>query len=438
VLPMGHSSERHDINSYETHAGQWIAFRQPVLREQARREGRQVKFTYEVNPGEVWEEDEFWIELSWRIDDDNSMGIRKHFISPYRKGEKITIDEYYQYMFEHTEGLPEKAAEEGLSPLDYMRKYGAFLVKESVYHTHLSAPDDAVMAGSTVESDGTIVSGGVKIGIQTKDGPATGFPTPSRRQEFYSASMSEFGWDDQALPGYIKSHIHPDNLAEGEFALTPTFRLPTHIHSRSANSKWLTEIAHRNPIWVNTGDAKKLGVKTGDLLKMETEIGYFIDKVWATEAIRPGVVACSHHIGRWRRQKDSGNRWMTNTVTIEQGQPGIWKMSTVEGVKAFKSSDKDSLRIWWRDGGVHQNITHAVHPDPISGAHCWHQKVKLTRPAAGEKYGDIVVDTNKSHEVFKQWNALAKARETHPGGLRRPLWLGRPLTPAKEHFYIRK
>ena len=32
VLPMGHSRERHDLTSYETHDGQWIGFRQPVLR----------------------------------------------------------------------------------------------------------------------------------------------------------------------------------------------------------------------------------------------------------------------------------------------------------------------------------------------------------------------------------------------------------------------
>ncbi|MCB0623918.1 MAG: formate dehydrogenase, partial [Saprospiraceae bacterium] len=74
VLPMGHSAERHDINSYATHSGVWVAFRQPVLREAARRAGKQVTFTYEVNPGEVWEEDEFWIELSWRIDPDGSLG----------------------------------------------------------------------------------------------------------------------------------------------------------------------------------------------------------------------------------------------------------------------------------------------------------------------------------------------------------------------------
>ncbi|MDH5610292.1 MAG: molybdopterin-dependent oxidoreductase, partial [Cyclobacteriaceae bacterium] len=50
VLPMGHASERHDLNSYETHSGMWIAFRQPVLREFARRNQKDFTFTYEVNP----------------------------------------------------------------------------------------------------------------------------------------------------------------------------------------------------------------------------------------------------------------------------------------------------------------------------------------------------------------------------------------------------
>ena len=110
---MGHASERHDIISYETHAGKWIAFRQPILREVARRNGKAVKYTFETNPGEVWEEDEFWIELSWRIDPDGSLGIRDYFISPYRPGEKMTVDEYYQYIFERVPGLKETAKKQG-------------------------------------------------------------------------------------------------------------------------------------------------------------------------------------------------------------------------------------------------------------------------------------------------------------------------------------
>ena len=223
-----------------------------------------------------------------------------------------------------------------------------------------------------------------------------------------------------------------------ECVLLPNFRLPTHIHSRSANAKWLTEIAHRNPIWIHTEDAKRLGAENGDLLKITTEIGWFVDKVWVTEAIKPGVVACSHHIGRWRRQQDEGNRFMTNTVDIRNLGDGKWRMKTVKGVESWKTDDPDTNRIWWRDGGVHQNITHAANPDPISGAHCWLQKVSISVPNPDEKYGDVFVDTNKSFEHFKKWNEWAKERETHPNGLRRPLWMGRPLTPKKEQFYINK
>ena len=434
VLPMGHASERHDINSYETQAGIWIAFRQPVLREKSRRDGRDVKFTYEVNPGEVWEEDEFWIELSWQIDRDNDLGIRKHFESPYRNGEKITIDEYYQYIFDHTSGLSETAKKEGMSALEYMRKYGAFLIDDNVYQNNKIE----IKPSGIIKNNGQIVKDEKIIGLKVNDKHFSGFPTPSRRQEIYSQTMVDFGYPEHATPGYrIKSHVHPENLKEeNEYILLPNFRLPTHIHSRSANSKWLAEIAHRNPIWIHTKDAKKLKITNGDLLKIETEIGWFVDKVWVTEAIKPGVVACSHHIGRWRRAQDQGNRFMTNTVSISSLGNGKYKMETVKGVRPWKTKDSDTNRIWWRDGGVHQNITHAVNPDPISGAHCWLQKVTISKPELNEKYGDIFVDTNKSFEHFKKWNQFAKDNEKHPDGLRRPLWMGRPLMPTISRFFL--
>jgi anaerobic selenocysteine-containing dehydrogenase len=439
VLPMGHASERHDINSYETQAGVWIAFRQPVLREKARRDGQDVKFTYEVNPGEVWEEDEFWIELSWRIDKEGDLGIRKHFISPYREGEKINIDEYYQYIFENTKGLQEVAGKEGLTPLEYMRKYGAFMVEENIYNNNEKELTDFDISSAEVKINGQIEKDGNVIGVQVDGKNYGGFPTPSKRQEIYSQTIADFGYPEHVTPGYrIKSHVHLDNMdqSKNECVLLPNFRLPTHIHSRSANSKWLTEIAHRNPIWIHTKDAKRLGVNNGDLLKITTEIGWFVDKVWVTESIKPGVVACSHHIGRWRRQNDQGNRFMTNTVTIKNISDGKWKMETVKGVEPWKTADPDTNRIWWRDGGVHQNITHAANPDPISGAHCWLQKVSISKPDPGENYGDIFVDTNKSFEHFKKWNEWAKNRETHPEGLRRPLWMARPLAPQTNQFYL--
>jgi anaerobic selenocysteine-containing dehydrogenase len=98
VLPTGHGPERHDLMSQETHAGQWIAFRQPVRRVAMERAGMKVDFTYQANPGEVWEENEFWIQLSAYMDPDGSLGIRQWFrvaISPWRdhhRGRILSMD----------------------------------------------------------------------------------------------------------------------------------------------------------------------------------------------------------------------------------------------------------------------------------------------------------------------------------------------------------
>jgi anaerobic selenocysteine-containing dehydrogenase len=441
VLPMGLASERHDINSYATHGGTWVAFRQPVLREAARRNGKPVQLTYEVNPGEVWEEDEFFIELSWRIDPDGSMGIRKHFESPYRPGEKITIDEYYQYIFERVPGLPETAKKEGITELEYMQKYGAFEIESGEsYKKNETLLTEAQLAGATVDENTHVISkDGKNIGVMINGKAMVGFPTPSRKNEFYSQTMVDWKWPEYATPTYIKSHIHLDNLdkSKGEYVLVPTFRLPALIHTRSGNAKWLVEISNRNPIWMHPDDAANWGFKTGDLVKMNTDIGYFIDKVWVTQSMKPGVVACSHHIGRWRRPQDkTGNRWATNTVNIESNGKGGWKMNTISGIMPFESADKDSKRIFWKDGGVHQNITHAVHPDPISGMHCWHQRVRIEKPGKEEHYGDIFVDTNKSHEVYKEWMKMTRPAPG-PNGERRPIWFNRAFRPDASMFYIK-
>ena len=438
VLPMGHSAERHDINSYATHSGMWIGFRQPVVRVAKERAGQPVQFTYEANPGRVWEEDEFWIELSWRIDPTGQLGVRKHFESPYRPGEKITVDEYYRYVFQNVPGLPEAARAKGLDPLAYMRKYGAFEIQDATYlrHERQLGVDRAgieINAGTHV-----VVKDGKSIGIEQDGKILEGFPTPSRKQELYSPTLVDWGWPEYAIPDYIKSHVDWRDMDgnAGEFCLLPTFRLPTLIHSRSGSAKWLNEISQCNPIWLHPSDGERLGIADGELARVTTEIGYFVDRVWLTEGIRPGVVACSHHLGRWRRAQDAeGNRYSGNVVEISQVEPGKWRVRQKQGPKPFTSEDPDSSRIWWREGGVPQNLTHAVHPDPISGMHCWHQKVTVGPAQPEDSYGDVFVDTKRSQEVFQQW--LAKTRSgPGPGGLRRPLWMNRPLRPAAGAFYV--
>ncbi|MFO0837523.1 MAG: molybdopterin-dependent oxidoreductase [Phycisphaerae bacterium] len=485
VLPMGHGPERHDLNTYETHSGTWIAFRQPVKKAFALASGKAVRDSRDVNPGQVWEEDEFWLALTWAIDPDGSLGIRKYAESVRQPGTLLTTDEYYAYAFERVPGLPEAAAAAGISPLEYMRKFGAFEVKQREQNRHERRLGEKELEGATIDPRTGVVIKGVPIGVRPDAAsrvgaahhsgvagasgelvgdahPTEGFATPSRKLEFFSQTMVEWGWPEYAIPWYIRSHVEEtgrvgtahhsapagapgDEVGDAhatEFVLLPTFRLPTLIHTRSGAAKWLNEISQNNPVWIHTSDARRLGVRTGDLVRVSTRIGYFVDKCWATEGIRPGVVACSHHLGRWRRKQDPPNsRWSGGTVAVDELAPGQWKMRLISGPQPFESNDPDSRRIWWRDGGVPQNLTFPVHPDPISGMHCWHQRVTVEKAPPGDASGDVFVNTGKSMQVYREW--LAKTR--WPVGpppasdgtrLRRPLWLSRPLRPADGAFRV--
>jgi anaerobic selenocysteine-containing dehydrogenase len=256
----------------------------------------------------------------------------------------------------------------------------------------------------------------------------------------------------------VRSHVHPSHVDReaGQFVLLPTFRLPTLIHTRSGNSKWLYEISHRNPVWIHPQDAAGLGVETDDLLRLTTDIGYFVSRCWVTEGIRPGVVACSHHMGRWRLQETANERWSSALVSLERegasrsadlaaagpapasvGGEGQWRMRHLKGTGPFESADPDSMRIWWTDVGVHQNLTFPVHPDPVSGMHCWHQRVTVERAREGDRLGDISVDTARSRAVYREWMAMTRpARDVSPDGNRRPLWLLRPFRPTPETFKL--
>jgi anaerobic selenocysteine-containing dehydrogenase len=457
VLPMGVGSERHDVHSYETHDGQWIGFRQPVMRAVKERLGETVTDTRQVNPGEVWEENELWIELSWRIDPDGSMGIRRFFESAERPGEKLSVDEYYGYLFKSSvPGLPERAASEGLTPLEFMRRYGAFEVSRRVGELHEQEVPEEERHDVKVDRRGRAYTRAAKpapanivpvptpppdsegrraLGVEVDGRILRGFPTPSGRLEFYSSTLASWGWREYALPTYIKSQIHPENLEPGEIPLVPTFRLPVQIHTRSANSKWLDEIAHTNPLWIHPKDASRIGVATGELVRVQTRIGYFVVKAWVTEGIRPGVVACSHHMGRWKLS-ETGQRQLMATVALDR-RGASWTLDRRGAVAPFDSDDPDTRRIWWNDSGVHQNLAFPVQPDPISGMHCWHQAVRIERARPGDCYGQVQVDGARSHEIYAKWLELTRpATRVSPDGTRRPYWLLRPLKPSQRAYRL--
>ena len=451
VLPMGHSAERHDTHSYETHAARWLGFRQPVRRVAMEKLGVPFTDTRDANPGSVWEENEFWFELSWRIDPDGSLGIRRYFESPYRPGEKVTVDEYYRWVFENrVPGLPEKAAEQGMDPLGYMRRYGVVEIARDVYRQDERLLTEAELEGAVPDESGVLrkptddestpplVGEAGAVGVRLDDGSqVAGWLTPSRKLELYSQTMVDFGWPEQATPGYIESHVSYKTMDtdNGEMVLVPTFRLPTLVHTRSANAKYLNEISNTHPVWVNAADAERLGLATGDLVRITTLIGYFVARIWAHQGIRPGVIAMSHHMGRWRLHEQDGSRWASGQVRLDRTEGGIRRMRYTSKVGPFSSSDPDSSRIYWEDPGVHQNLTFPVQPDPWSGMHCWLQRVRLSKAQPGDRYGDIEVDLAKSREVFHDWLSMTRPGP-NPEGWRRPEFLMRPVKPRRKAFKV--
>ncbi len=280
---------------------------------------------------------------------------------------------------------------------------------------------------------------GKPVGVITEDGSRrTGFNSPSRKLEWWSRTMHEWGWEQESIPTYLGTHVlwRDLDLAGDERILLPIFRLPTLIHTRSGNAKYLYEISHGHPLWMNPCDADALGFETGDLVRITTETGYFVMRAWRTEGIRPGVVAASHHMGRWRLSDSTGNeRWSSALVDIERMEDGRWRLRQQKGIEPFASDDPDSERIWWRDAGVNQNLAFPPHPDPVSGMHAWHQRVRLAPAEPGDRYGDVVVDTEKSFQVYREWLGLTRPGPG-PGGLRRPLWLDRPVKPTEDAYRV--
>jgi len=98
--------------------------------------------------------------------------------------------------------------------------------------------------------------------------------------------------------------VPEESYANDDFYLVP---FEWHVlDSQTANSKYLAELRHENPLWINPVRAKKLGVKDGDKLKIRTNVGDKVVTAWITEGIHPecAAIATGHghsQVGRVAR-----------------------------------------------------------------------------------------------------------------------------------------
>jgi anaerobic selenocysteine-containing dehydrogenase len=186
----------------------------------------------------------------------------------------------------------------------------------------------------------------------------SGFKPDKLNKSGYMELYSEIveAHDLPAMPSWTPAPEHAA-MKPNDLILT-TYKVAAQIHSRSANCKFLTEIFHDNPAWINPVTAAERNITEGDTIMVKSEFGEIKTFVRVTPAIVPGTVAISHHCGHW-----------------EYGRYASGKKAP-DGRK-----EPDSDRIWWKSKGMHPNWIIGTKADPISGQMRWMDTVVTVEKA---------------------------------------------------------
>ena len=220
----------------------------------------------------------------------------------------------------------------------------------------------------------------VKVAYRTYEG--AGFPTPSGKIELNAEALRDKGLS--ALPSWSAnpslSAIKPE-----EFVLT-TYKVACQTLSRTSNLKYLTELWHSNPLWINKEVAYKLGIADGTLVRVTSEVGYLVTKAWLTNGIHPQVVGISTSVGR-----------------TSYGRVAVADAEAYAPFAREELEDPDiEHNLWWQDSGTNPNDIIPVAIDSSSGVQAWNDTlVKVTPALPGDEYGQIQVDNSKHLAVYK-------------------------------------
>jgi len=193
-----------------------------------------------------------------------------------------------------------------------------------------------------------------------------------------------------ALPTYYPIPGHQEVRVDDEKFILTTFKVNVHTQSRTANQKWLSEIWHYNPMWINREAGKRLRLREGDEVIVTTwrhpyrafgdkaipadgsRVGDLRVRVHLTDAIHPKVIAISNHCGHWEYGR---------TATAMAGKGDIPYRNFT-----FAKPDRDvDENIWWSEAkggngaGYAPNSIMQINPDPVSGQQGWFDNIATIR-----------------------------------------------------------
>ena len=385
ILPDCPYLERWEPESMPNSLWPWLGIRQPV----------------HAPLGEARENRVMMRDIIHKLDPDGSKGMKKFW--DFKDGE-----DYMRHHFDNVPGLKEAGG------LDFLKKHGVWPIYgkldpktgkvtdktgreiQAEYGLHMKELSAADMTGTSVDGKGTILKNGKAVGVRRDGKNYVGFGTGNRLINVRVDEWAKYGFNP--MPTFKRIPWH-EAMKDDEMVLT-TFKLNVHKQSRTAAVKWLAEIAHSNPAWMNPETGAKLGIKTGDLVRVESKVGYLVTKAYVTEGIHPKVIAISTAFGHW-----------------EYGRLATLKLK--DKPQFGGQEDPDLQNVWWDDKGVHPNNIIPVVADPIGGSQGWMDTVvKVTKAGPNDKYGDTQGYWDKHVEAFKEtlryaWNGDLH-RKMHP------------------------
>ncbi len=176
--------------------------------------------------------------------------------------------------------------------------------------------------------------------------------------ELYSEIMKGKGLEP--MPSYSPIPEHA-GMAADQLILT-TYKVNVQTHSRTQNCKWLSEIYHDNPAWLNPATAASRGIEDGDRIKVASKVGEIETIARVTPAMVPGAIGISMHCGHWRYGRYASDKRSPFAT----------------------GNEPENGEIWWRGNhGQHPNWVIPNWPDPISGEQRWMDTVVTVTKLAG-------------------------------------------------------
>jgi thiosulfate reductase / polysulfide reductase chain A len=292
-------------------------------------------------------------------------------------GAPVPITDGFAYMKQH-------GVWQDLSKPKYYDLYNWALTVAELKNTRVDAATQMVYRTA---ADGKESLAGLMVnGVARR-----GFITPSRKFSVYhpdsEAAAKARGFNEDGGKGMPEYFPVPSiaNMKPEQLHLV-TFKWNVHTQGRTQSQKYLTEIVHHNPMWINTDTALKLGIKTGDMVEITTYrpyghamrgggevVGKALVPAWVTEGIHPRVLAVSNTLG---------NSFHGRAATARNGK----KQALAAYNKSVIDDDADlDEDIWWdpaRGGtgaGYNINAILPIQPAPLVGMQGWYDTICTVR-----------------------------------------------------------